>query len=115
MFPYEEENLEEQIRSFRSKLRPAEILEVGDAKRVLRDALAGFEKLMEKLPPNDQNAALRLYLDRIKYITFRFNLTVLKMTMKAEHRSFSSREEMQASLTRAKRNFEDLARLYKLL
>jgi hypothetical protein len=115
MFPYEEENLEEQIRSLRSKLRPVEILEVAAAKRLLRDALAGFEKLMEKLPPSDQNAALRLYLDRIKYFTFRFNLAVLKMTMKAEHCSFWSREEMQASLTRAKKDFEDLARLYKLL
>jgi hypothetical protein len=115
MFPYEEENLEEQIRSLCSKHRPVEILEVGEAKRVLRDALAGFEKLMEKLPPSDQNAALRLYLDRIKFITFRFNLAVLKMTMKAQHRSFSSREEMQASLARAKNDFEDLARLYKVL
>ena len=115
MFQYEEENLEEQIRSLSSKSRPTDLLEVAAAKRVLRGAYAGFEKLLGKLTPAEQDVAVRLYLDRIKYVTFTFNLAVLKMTMKAGHRSFSSREEMRASLKRAKKDFEDLARLYNLL
>jgi hypothetical protein len=115
MFPYEEENLEQQIQHLGRNLSNAELLEVGAAKRVLRDGLSGFEELLKKLPANDRQAALRLYLDRIRYVTFSFNLSVLKMTVKARSRGFSSRKEMQEALSRAKKDFDDLARLYKLL
>jgi hypothetical protein len=110
-----EEDLEQQIRLLNANPRSSELLDVATAKRVLRNGLAGFEKLLRKLRPAEHQAALRLYLDRIKYVTFRFNLTVLKMNIKASHRSFSSRQEMQAAVKQAKKDFDELAHLYEML
>ena len=115
MFPYDEENLEHKIRDLGKNLRSSELLEVATAKRVLRNGLQGFEKLLKKLPPNERQAALRLYLDRIKYVTFLFNLSVLKMSIKAECSNLSSREELQEKLRRGQNEFNDLARLYEML
>jgi hypothetical protein len=104
-------DLEHEIRN----LLPKEIVDVATLKRILRDGLGGFEELLKELSSHDREAALSLYLQKMRDVAFRFHLAVLKMTLKDRHQRFSTREEMQACLKRSQQDLENVARLYQVL
>jgi hypothetical protein len=103
--------LERQIRN----LPPEKLIDVGKLKRILRDGLGEFEKLLNELDPHDRQAALSLYLQRMRAEAFEFHLTVLKIILKNRFQSFTSREEMSSCLDNCTRDMQKVAKLYELL
>jgi hypothetical protein len=105
----EAQRTEEGIRSARK------IRDVPALKEILHGALAGFEDSLKALSPQDREAALSLYLDKLRRITFGFHAAVLKRMAKTEFESNPSREAMQDIIKDYDRKMGRIARLYRFL
>lgn len=105
----EAQRTEENIRSARK------IQDVPTLKEILRGAMAGFEESLKALSPQDREAALSLYLDKIRRITFGFHVAVLKGAVRSEFRKSPSREAIQEAVKAFSDEMGRVSRLYRFL
>jgi hypothetical protein len=112
MIRHEEVVLLEQMIRYRPDYK---IKNIASLKRALRDGLTGFEELLKPLSPHDRKAALSLFLERIRETALEFHLAVLKLSAKNQFRADPTQEKARELLSRYEKDFERIARLYKLL
>jgi phage protein U len=108
----EAQQTEERIRN-----RPRKIQDVPTLKGILLEAMRGFEESLKALSPEEREAALSLYLDKIRGITYGFHVAVLKRTAKSEFRKNPNptREAMQEIIRDSAEKMACIARLYRFL
>jgi hypothetical protein len=89
--------------------------DVPTLKRILREGLAGFEQALDALSPQEREAALSLYLDKIRKITFGFHFAIFERSARAEFFRNPTRERMQAILARSAEDMDKIASLYRFI
>lgn len=108
--------LDEEAQKTEEGIRGARrIQDVPKLKEILHGALAGFEESLSALSPQDREAALSLYLDKIRRITFGFHVAVAKLTAKNEVGANPTREAMQEVTKDYDNEMGRIARLYRFL
>jgi hypothetical protein len=105
----EAQKREEGIRGARA------IQDVSKLREILHGALAGFEESLKALPPQDREAALSLYLDKIRRITFGFHVAVLKETARSEFGKNPTREAIKEIAKVFSEEVGRVSRLYRFL
>jgi hypothetical protein len=106
--------LDEEAQSLENRiLRHARKIEdVPKLKEILQDALPDFEESLKTLSKEDREAALSLYLDKIRRVTFGFHLAMLQQTARSEFRVDPTHHASRAILNRFDEDMRRVASLY---
>lgn len=110
----------EEVRSLEKKIRTSigdEISMPADLKRLLARGLAKFEESLNALPAEQRERAVRLYLDRMRSVTFELHMAVLRAGTKNDMipDGVVDRTAVRARLERHETDIQQIAELYELL
>jgi hypothetical protein len=88
---------------------------IDSLKAVLRDGLTDFEEMLKPLSDQHRQAALSLFLEKMRETALQFHLAVLKLFFKNELMDSPTPAKARELMSRCEEDMKRIARLYKLL